>query len=144
MALHKITRDINRSLACGPTAVAAVTGLPASRILSTFDDQRGNPTKSNGVKKGIRGVHRNELIAVLQTLGFTVEMRDRSDRPTVAQYISNMTDNTNRILHVGFGRGGHYVALDGSEFCDPFTRQPIPVDEAPRRRAQVIREFLIT
>lgn len=145
MSLYPIIRDTKRKLYCGPTAICAVTGLAASTVIAEFDNYRGAyGFKSDGVRKGVRGVSNGELVAVLNRLGYKVVQRDVVGKPTVAQYIEGLIEQSwmRRIVNVR----GHYIAIGGMgvEVCDTYSKQPVHQSTSYRgKRSRVIREFLI-
>jgi hypothetical protein len=133
--MKAILRDTKRRLYCGPTAICAVTGLSASRVLALIDADRGAAAyKTDGRLRGVRGMHHLELLNALALLGFPARYIRVHDRPTLAAWLKDHRPTEPMIVNVT----GHYVAVDARTFIDTKTKGlPVRLKDAPGRRARV-------
>jgi hypothetical protein len=144
--LHRVIRDTKRALYCGPTAICAVTGLPASRVLSAIEIGRGEGARNAaGLPKGVRGMTIGEVSLALRRLGFITCRWEVEGEPTFAAYLDDLQANplatAMRIARIR----GHFLAVGphGRDVCDTKTLQPVPAKRAPNRRARVTDEILV-
>jgi hypothetical protein len=129
MTLHEVP-SLERPTFCGPTAIAAVTGIPVSRVedavLKSRDEAAGRGYRTpRERKKGarVKMMWSHEIIPVCRKLGF------------VAQRVEVVT-STYRRLTEAMQRGeiagplmvlvtGHYLALSRWHFVDNRHRKPV-------------------
>lgn len=152
MALFTPTIDTRRKLYCGPTAICAVTGAPASEVIGAFDKLRGDTAyRSDGIIRGVRGTSRADVLAVLHMLGFETEARELDILPgkvypTLARYMAMLhageVDNPNcgRIVLIPH----HWVAVGnwGNDFCDTYSdMKVVEPKQAKHRRSHVSYEI---
>lgn len=133
--MKAVVKDTRRALYCGPTAVCAVTGAKASKVLSLIEEQRGGGAfrESDGRRKGIRGMGVGEVVSVLRRMGYAARYVERPDKPTLAQWLADRKLKAPRIIHLR----GHFVAVDARHFVDNHVKAPVPLGSCPRRRARV-------
>ena len=131
MKLHPIKHDLKTTLWCGPGALATITGLPTSYIMATLRHVTG--------RKTIKGVYPSELRKAGELLGFRffeVDPGYRGPRRSLARW----TDENSHLLKAGavvFNVSHHYVTVSGRMFNDNWTKTPVSLKKAPRRRAKV-------
>lgn len=146
LTLRDVENDTNVKIYCGPTAIAAVTGLPPSVVLDacrTARDGEDWPEKHLHPPR-IKGINISVLGRALRILGYAGRWVEVCDRPTLAAWLETRSPYERRLpCIVNVTR--HYVAVAGYMFADTFTKgQVVEVDEAPHRRKRVERVFFIT
>lgn len=134
MKLHKINHDLKTVLWCGPGALATLTGLPTSRIMAVLRHVTGRRT--------VKGVYHSEIIKAGEFLGlrFWPQMTRR-------QTLARWTAEQRHLLHAGavlLSVSHHYVTVSGRMFNDNWTKVPVPLKKAPRRRARVRAAWHVT
>lgn len=134
---------------CGPTAIAALTGIEVGRVEAAVKEYRTRvrPPRHRlrlGVGVNVRTMWSSEVIGVLAILGWKpVEVngpvflgRSRANRPTFAGWQRTAGDGLWLVLFLG-----HFVAVHrrrrNSTFVDPQNSTPIPLRTAPYRRKRV-------
>lgn len=128
MKLHRI---VGRAGKCGPSAMAAVTGLPTHDCAALLREVTG--------RTQIHGVHGYELMAAMTLAGWRCErtVHPRAERPTLAAWLrEHDTFAESFVLVVRH----HFVAVGADEIADSgfmFHRRPQPVATAPHRRVRV-------
>jgi hypothetical protein len=143
MQLHTpITRGSKRDY-CGPTAMAAVTGLPLKNIREAIIEQRDYRRVANGQRYlSITGLSPQDLLGAMDLLGWRLVERDdilqnRDLRPrllrlpklmTLAEFCEQRGNGGPYIVSAGH----HWQAISAGEFCDTFTMTPISIEIAMR------------
>ena len=128
MKLHRI---VGRAGKCGPSAMAAVTGLPTHDCAALLREVTG--------RTQIHGVQPYELMAAMALAGWRCEriVHPRAARPTLAAWLdAHDTFSVSFVLVVRH----HFVAVGGGEIADSgwmYDRRPQPVATAPHRRVRV-------
>ena len=128
MRLHRI---VGRAGKCGPSAIAAVTGLPTHDCAALLREVTG--------RQQIHGVHGYELMAAMSLAGWHCERRLHrpAERPTLAAWLdAHDTFAHSFVLVVRH----HFVAIGNGEIADSgwmYERRPQPVATAPHRRVRV-------
>ena len=128
MKLHRI---VGRAGKCGPSAMAAVTGLPTHDCAALLREVTG--------RTQIHGVHGYELMAAMSLAGWRCErtVHPRAARPTLAAWLdAHDTVAESFVLVVRH----HFIAVGGGEIADSgwmYARRPQPVATAPHRRVRV-------
>ena len=128
MKLHRI---VGRAGKCGPSAMAAVTGLPTQDCAALLREVTG--------RTQIHGVGEDELVKAMALAGWRCDRAPHpaDARPTLAAWLrEHDTFAASFILVVR----NHYVALGDGEIADSgfmFHRRPQPVATAPHRRIRV-------
>ncbi|MCY4029665.1 MAG: hypothetical protein OXH75_25540 [Acidobacteria bacterium] len=128
MKLHRI---VGRARKCGPSAMAAVTGLPTHDCAALLREVTGSSQ--------IHGVRQDDLVAAMALAGWHCERaaHPRSARPTLAAWLRGHDTFAHPFILVV---RNHYVALGGGEVADSgwlYRRRPMPVAGAPHRRVRV-------
>lgn len=144
--LHFVENDTERKAYCGPTAIAAVSGQPISRVLDACRTVRNGNNWADECKDvpPVRGISRWVLERALRLLGYAGYWVEDAERPTLAAWLNNRTSVQHQhpcIVNVT----RHFVAVAGYQFVDTFTKgQVVEIDEAPHRRKRVERVFVVT
>jgi len=143
--LHDIINDTKSRAFCGPTAVAAITGEPISRVRDCYRLVRyGSGWVNRRRAPPIMGTRLVETEKVLRLLGFAVSWQKVTDAPTLAAYLDNRT-GMQRTYPCAVRVTGHLVAVSGWLFCDTFSKgQVVDADAAPGRRKRVTDVLVIT
>lgn len=134
MKLHPIKHDLKTVCWCGPGALATLTGHPTSYIMEVLRYVTRRQT--------VKGVSHTELIQAGELLGlrFWPQM---TRRRTLARWTAEQRD----LLRAGavvFNVSNHYVTVSGRMFNDNWTKTPVPLKKAPRRRARVRAAWHVT
>ena len=128
MKLHRI---VGRAGKCGPSAMAAVTGLPTHDCAALLREVTG--------RKQIHGVVSYELMAAMTLAGWRSDrtIHPRAARPTLAAWLpGHDTFAASFVLVVRH----HFIAVGADEVADSgwmFERRPQPLATAPHRRVRV-------
>lgn len=132
--------DVKHRPYCGPTAAAALTGVPLSRIEAMLRRRRKGFKDSLGRKRPIKGTYTWEIVGVLKRLGCKVtELRDpestlgRFGQDTAhirAAYLVEVT--------------GHFMATYMGQFCDTSSLvRPSPIEGYHRAARRVRRAWRV-
>ena len=149
MVLHEVKNDLTR-LWCGPAALSAISGKPASICQAAIAVERGSPTKI------VRGVHHWEMCQALKTLGYNTIIENKfpsapygfpkEKRLTVAALLRTRKDwavtDPGKTMYL-ITAGHHYMVVKGKKFVDSFTRTPTWIRQAPHRRKRVLRVWRV-
>jgi hypothetical protein len=139
-------RDTKRKLYCGPTAIMAVTGLSASKVLWTIERGRGEDAyNSRGHLKGVVGMRVEEIRDVLYELGYRPSVILEDDpEPTFARWLEHRAKHPLTVPVIVRIRR-HFLAVsgDGKWVCDTKTKTPVLAYRAPNRRARVTHNILV-
>lgn len=143
--LHDVVNDTKSRAFCGPTAVAAITGEPISRVRDCYRLVRyGSGWVNRRRTPPIMGTRLAETEKVLRLLGFAVSWQKVTDAPTLAAYLDCRT-GMQRTYPCAVRVTGHLVAVSGWLFCDTFSKgQVVDADTAPGRRKRVTDVLVIT
>jgi len=125
---------------CGPTVIAAITGLAIPSVKARIKKVRGH----NGP---VRGTSTGDLRATLMSFGYLMTQvycseLTREPAPTLAQWLKKPRDmDAPYIVNVT----GHWVVVKGRWFCDTFTKGvPVRASKAPGRRKRVCNVYKVT
>jgi hypothetical protein len=126
---------------CGPTAIAALTGISGAAIESAIlahrtvnKPQRGN-RKLHGAR--VKTTWANEIVPVLAALGFAATEHLASG--SLAGYLRRNRSNKPRLVLIT----GHYIAVCGDHCVDSMRREPTPINRSPYMRRRVQRVWQI-
>lgn len=143
--LHFPENDTKAKAFCGPTSLMAITGRPFSVVRDACRMARYGmnwPSKFERAPN-VRGVSNAVLERAFRILGYSGRWVEVPNRPTLAAWLDNRTDEERKkpcVVNVT----GHYVTVAGFQFVDTFTKgQVVEIDEAPHRRKRVTRVFII-
>ena len=137
---------------CGPTAIAAITGLPIATIEAAVLVHRAKhaPPKRERMPAGVAvcSMWQSEVAPVCDLLGFVAHLvhDDRvlpsTLKRTLTQYVAReRAGDVPKLVIVT----GHFVAIHGRMFCDTFKRTPCNIREARHtNRCRVIMAWTIT
>ena len=134
--LHEPIMDDGPRAYCGPTALAAVSGHPISKvkraIRSAWSGTRAQLRTENGRLYPVRGVSTVALIEAAEKIGLTVKECGRFNG-TLGAFCDDRGHMGPFIVHVT----GHYVAVSSGMICDTITKHPVPISEYPHLRCRV-------
>jgi hypothetical protein len=133
--LNLATNDTGRAVYCGPTVVAAVTGMPVSRIEAEIWRHRRpdeaasiDPTACKPRGKAVTGTDDAEVRAALAAYGYDMVLvtdykhLELKARPTLWQWMQRPRNAwSHYILGVHKGRQGHWIVVKGVMMCDTYT-----------------------
>lgn len=134
MALFTPIIDVKHKAYCGPTAIAALTGVPVSRIEKMLRRCRSNGYRNvDGRKLPIRGTYRGEMIKVLKRLGCKV-----SEYKHVESTFGRFVEDT-RFVDAMFlvNVTGHWMTSCKGTICDTSVITPKPADDYHRKQRRV-------
>ncbi|MFN6985238.1 MAG: hypothetical protein ACK4OI_10380 [Rhizobium oryzihabitans] len=136
--LHDVVNDTKSRAFCGPTAVAAITGEPISRVRDCYRLVRyGSDWVIRRRSPPVMATRLAETEKVFRLLGFAVSWQKVTGKPTLAAYLENRAD-LQRTHPCAVRVTRHLVAVSGWVFCDTFSKgQVVDVDAAPGRRKRV-------
>ncbi|UTC28336.1 hypothetical protein GURKE_03080 [Brevundimonas phage vB_BpoS-Gurke] len=123
----------DRTRWCGPTALAAITGLPYADCLERFRQLRRN----RGRRAVVKGVAQKDMRAVLIGLGYRIQDVTPAAGPSLARWLDNRAgaDALSTFLIVA---GNHYITVRGDEgLCSLTHGKPVPLAQLKKRRAAV-------
>ena len=128
MKLHRV---LGRAGKCGPSAMAAVTGLPTHECAALLREVTG--------RTQIHGVQAYELMAAMALAGWRCDrtLHRGAARPTLAAWLRDHDTFADSFVLVV---RHHFVAVGSGEIADSgwmFSRRPQPVATAPHRRVRV-------
>lgn len=141
MKLFKPIVDVQGKAYCGPTSIAALTGVPVSRIRKMIRRVRGPYARDvNGRKIAVRGTENSEVLKVLERLGCKVE-RMKETESTIARFAAD-------TAHIGaaflVNVTNHYIAVSAGMICDTYTQKEIvPASKYSKPRWRVQRAWRI-
>ena len=143
--LYDVVNDTKSRAFCGPTAVAAITGEPISRVHNCYRLVRhGSGWVYRRRSPLIKRTNLAETEKVFRLLGFAVSWQKVKGKPTLAAYLENRAGEQ-RTHPCAVRVTGHLVAVSGWVFCDTFSKgQVVDVDAAPGRRKRVTDVLVIT
>ena len=143
--LHEVVNDTRSRGFCGPTAVAAITGEPVSRVRDAFRLVRhGAGWTGYDRAPPVMGTYPHEIERVLRLFGYVGIWHTVEGLQTLAAYLEERS---------GFQRthpcvvrvNRHVVAVSGWVFCDTASKgQVVDADKAPGRRKRVKEVLVIT
>lgn len=148
--LHTPNVDINGKPWCGPTAAAAITGLPISRIHKMIRRVRseherkmcgrilngGSVLDVNGRRMSVRGTYPSEIITIMKRAGYPVIGRWRGPMALRA-FLEDRAHLGPCIVEIT----GHFIAVSRGMLCDTYTKTPVPWQQYPKLRRQARRAW---
>ncbi|MGQ3210913.1 MAG: hypothetical protein ACT6U0_21390 [Shinella sp.] len=143
--LRDVVNDTKSRAFCGPTAVAAITGEPVSRVRDAFRLVRYG---TNWIRRHrsppIMGTYTHEIERVLRLFGYVGAWHKVPGRPTLAAYLEDR-GGLQRTHPCVVRVTRHVVAVSGWVFCDTASKgQLVNADDAPGRRKRVKDVLVIT
>lgn len=135
---------------CGPTAIAALTGLSVEAVENAVLKHRetNKPPRGERKPKGcrVKGMWQSEFRAVVELLGFNLTCR--FDATQCRRSVTLGTFAYSRIASEGKPLlvivTGHAVAMCGSQIIDNAHRAPTQVFRTRSARRRVVWAFTIT
>lgn len=133
MPLFTPVLDVPHRPFCGPTAIAALTGVPMSRIEKMLRRARGTHwyRDSLGRKMRVKGTYNTEVVRVLERLGCKV-IPVKEPQPSLRRFVDD-TQNVRSAYLVNVPR--HYVVTHQGRVFDNGTIESGPTPIAEFRRA---------
>lgn len=126
---------------CGPVAIAALTGVPLSRIEKMIRrGRRGGYRASNGRRMPIKGTYHHEVHKVLKNLGCKV-----TAVKTYASTFGAFCEDT-RHINAAFlvNVTGHYMVTAQGTYCDTSSLDgPRPIEGYHQTQRQVLRAWRV-
>jgi hypothetical protein len=128
---------------CGPTALAAITGLSVAAIEDAILEYRKEHKPPHGNRRAtgnarVKTVWANEIEPVCQALGYSAQQVFNSfdhGRVTLARYLRHippgLKDKPRLVLITA-----HFLAVCGAHYVDNGSREPKPL-ALPYRRCRV-------
>lgn len=143
--LHDVVNDTKSHAFCGPTAVAAITGEPVSRVRDAFRLVRyGASWTSRRRSPPIMGTSTHEIERALRLFGYAGIWHTVEGLPTLAAWLEGR-EGFQRTHPCVVLVKRHVVAVSGWVFCDTASKgQVVDADKAPGRRKRVKEVFVIT
>ena len=143
--LHDVANDTKSRAFCGPTAVAAITGEPISRVRDAFRLVRyGASWTSRHRSPPIMGTSTHEIECVLRLFGCAGVWHTVEGLPTLAAWLEGR-EGFQRTHPCVVLVKRHVVAVNGWVFCDTASKgQVVDADKAPGRRKRVKEVFVVT
>lgn len=140
--LHDIVGSpSNRKHWCGPSALAAITGLNYMAALGVFQNIRG-PNRV-GRTAAIMGVHNPEMMRALTRAGYRTQEIGFARGATLARFLRERTDEQ-RSSTILVNAGHHYVVVKGNKGIDNKTKTPVFISKMPGRRMRMARAWIVT
>lgn len=143
--LHTPQHDGRRHF-CGPTAIAAITGATFPEIYKKIRRVRSGQLKAMygyavkdagrdtaGRKTPIKGMRNDELLIVMQRMGFKMKQGFQAKRMTLGQLLEDRGHLGPMIVNVTH----HYIAVSRGTICDTITRVPVPISAYPKLKYRV-------
>lgn len=132
--LHPVLLHLWPEVYCGPTAIAAVTGLPMAEVLRAAHRYMKRP-----LRRPIVGMQDVQITGTLALLGFRVEIEqwynDDGGKPTFTEYVRSMPVNQGPAI-VRFTE--HVAAITYDEYVCTYTKgMLVPIAQAPKPRSRV-------
>lgn len=142
--LHTPNYDVRGRAFCGPTAMAAVTGMPISQIREIIREVWGT-TKSNGAAMPVMGLDNASLLTSMLRLGWKVaetadcenDVGQRRDRFRLGDFLDANGNGGPFIVNVT----GHYYAVSQGEICDTFTCLPKDIARFKKGRYRWVKRW---
>jgi hypothetical protein len=148
--LHAINDDLKTTLWCGPAALAAISGKPASHCVLAIRHSL-NPAYYH---KPVKGVSNTILIRAAEKLGFSMTkcfeqinyakglILKFNQLPTLARFCREHRELLRRET-ILINITGHYVVVSGRSFIDNHTGKPVSLASAPHRRCRVQNAWIV-
>jgi hypothetical protein len=130
-ALHTPQKDVKTKAFCGPTAVAAITGVPISVARNAIRQASGKIVTKAGKAHPVMGVGNKAMLKAMASLGWNVAEKWHKPagftvkRYTLDAFAKDYGDDGPFIVNVP----GHYVAISAGEFCDTYIKMPTALPE---------------
>lgn len=141
MPLFTPVIDVKHKPYCGPTAIAALTGVPLARIEKMLRRVRRNWSGTRRRNMPIKGTYNSEVLRVLQRLGCKFAEVKNPERS-----FARFCDDTRYVpsaylLNVP----GHYMVTCQGLYCDNSTLQgPKPAEDYGKRTRRIKHVWQIT
>lgn len=138
-----------RTAFCGPTALAAATGLPISKVEDTIlafrkrAEKSGRTTPRERKMRGarVKSMYGHEVIPVCRALGFAVSrVGEGGTFRRLAEIMQQGTVTGPVVVLVT----GHYIALSRWQFVDNRHTSPTPHEKYSSPRDRVVCAWRLT
>lgn len=141
MTLFTPVVDVAHRPYCGPTAIAALTGVPISRIEKMLRRCRRNSYRdAMGRKIPIKGTHTWEVVKVLKRLGCKVEEFKSPLESTFGKFVDDTKHMGAFLVEVT----GHWMASHKGLFCDTWSLSgPVPIEGYWKAQRRVRRAWTV-
>lgn len=140
MTLFTPVLDVKRTPYCGPTSVAALTGVPYSRIDKLLRRcRRGGYRDRRGRRIPIRGTYTWEIVNVLKNLGCKVTEMTHPEG-TFGRFCRDTAHiNAAYLVEVT----GHFMATYKGTLCDTSNLAPVQIDGYQHASRRVRRAWRV-
>lgn len=142
--LHNVNIDRKGQVFCGPWAMAALTGLPITKVEEAIRDQNFIDRVSRGGRRlPVRGTYPTEVLKALNQLGYrTVKVGIEHNGKTLKKAYELMKDFHNKSLLVMVK--GHWMVIRRGVVTDTVVREPISLElMAKGRRRQFEQAYVV-
>lgn len=149
--IHPVVHDAGGKLYCGPTALAALTGFPTSKVFKMVRRVRADRDRKhydrvpkgggvldiNGRKKPIKSMQNHEMLTVLHRAGLkSCAIGVPENHLTLGQFCDDKGHMGPFLVNVSH----HYVVVYKGQIIDTMTkRAPIPWREYKKLRTKVVQ-----
>jgi len=127
------TRASKTRVFCGAFTIMALTGRSHEQVKDRLREVNDWSTS-----KRIMGMWTWEVTNALRSYGIanTQKKYAKKDRPTLAKWLR---DRRGEQVHNCYliTLTHHYVLVNGNQFIDTFTQEPVHVDDCPHRCARI-------
>lgn len=136
--IHAVPKSVKRRRQwCGPTALAALTGLTYDAALDMIKRVTG--------QKVVKRVHRDTLKEALRRLGYRTRLIHdtmNNESVTLARFLRKRPPE-HRIATILVRVTNHYVVVRGRKIVDNFTKEPVFLRAYPKRRKRVKDAWIV-
>jgi len=135
--LHTPIVDRKGKVYCGPTAVAAITGMPLSKVEKMLRRVRNEGQadmiggKTPRKSKAVRGIYNTELVKVLGRAGYKVT--HHAGGMTLGALLDDRGHMGYHVVHYAH----HYVSFARGQIIDNGTLVPVDFGSFGRRAKRV-------
>jgi hypothetical protein len=129
------SRNPNDRFWCGPTVIAAITGITYAQATFALSEYRGEKFRSS--------VQVHEIIGVLKKRGLNVEHRFVRESVTVAGFIKRLPQECvgKKVVVVV---SGHVLAVEGETVCDTMTQgKPVHISALRKGARARVESFVV-
>jgi len=130
--LHPVVNDARGRVMCGPAAIAMITGRTLQQAKEAVYAEKG--------KRHVCRMSMGLVLDVLLSLGWICSESVLGGRPTFAAWLREHDRGDDVWLVV---LTNHFMVVQGDVAGDNVTMRPVPLAEAPNRRARVLGAYRV-
>lgn len=136
--LHAVSKSSRKRIRwCGPSAIAAITGMSYDDALQATKDTTG--------RRIVKWMRNWEMFATLQQLGYSlikIEATVDGRTATLARFgKKRQPEWMNETILLNVTR--HYVVMRGRKIVDNRTEEPVFLRQYPKRRVRVRHAWIV-